>query len=160
MTNIASGNQEFVNSLIGNSNGKINVKHITFYITDSGLGLSISKAHSSAFIAIANDSSSLILKPDLKFPSSKSKYTDLNKWHVISITGSNKGKNLSDCWCNGEKLITFTTGNVKDSNHCYTGNFGRMPSSKKTHLTGCIDESIVFYKTLHDQKKLRKFINI
>ena len=38
MTNIASGNQEFVNSLVGNTNRKINAKHITFYRTYSGLG--------------------------------------------------------------------------------------------------------------------------
>ena len=44
MTNIASGNQEFVNSLIGNTNGKINAKHITFYRTYSGLGLLIFKS--------------------------------------------------------------------------------------------------------------------
>ena len=76
MTNIASGNQEFVNSLIGNTNGKINAKHITFYRTYSG-----------AYGAIANDSSSSIPKPDLKFPSaSKSNRTDLNKWHDISVT--------------------------------------------------------------------------
>ena len=30
MTNIASGDQEIVNSLIGNNNGKINSKFITF----------------------------------------------------------------------------------------------------------------------------------
>ena len=45
MTNIASGDQEFVNSPIGNTNGKINAKHITFYRTYSGLGLLILKAH-------------------------------------------------------------------------------------------------------------------
>ena len=33
MTNIASENQEIVNSLIGNNNRKINVKFITFYKT-------------------------------------------------------------------------------------------------------------------------------
>ena len=50
MTGIASGDQEIVNSLIGNSiigNDKINInaKHITFYKTHSGgLGLLISKA--------------------------------------------------------------------------------------------------------------------
>ena len=60
MTNIASGNQEFINSLIGNTNGKINAKHITFYRTYSGLGILILKAHAGTYIAIANDSSSLI----------------------------------------------------------------------------------------------------
>ena len=39
MTNIVSGSQEFVNSLIGNTNGNINAKLITFYKTLSGLGL-------------------------------------------------------------------------------------------------------------------------
>ena len=94
MTNIASGNQEFVNSLIDNTNGKINAKHITFYRTYSGLGLLISKAHGGAYAAIANDSSSLIPKPDLKFPFSKSNCTDLNKWHAISVmSGLIKEKN-------------------------------------------------------------------
>ena len=59
MTNIASENQEFVNSLIGNTYGKVNAKHITFYKTFSGLGLLISKAYEFAFVAIANHSSSL-----------------------------------------------------------------------------------------------------
>ena len=127
ITNIASGNQEFINSLIGNTNGKLNAKHITFYRIYSGLGLLISKAHEGAYIAIGNDSSSLTPKPDIKFPSSKSSCTDLNKWHVISVRWSDQGENLSNCWYNGEKLISFTTGNVKGSDHCYIGNFGRMP---------------------------------
>ena len=88
MTNIASRNQEFVNSLIGNTNGKINAKHVTFYKTFRGRGLLISKAHGGTYVA--NDSSSLIPKPDMKFPSSKSNCTDFNKWHVISVTWSNK----------------------------------------------------------------------
>ena len=52
MTNIASGDQEIVNSLISNNNKKINAKFITFYKTFGGLG---------------NDDSSSI-EPDLKFP--------------------------------------------------------------------------------------------
>ena len=92
MTNIASGDQEIVNSLIGNNNKKINAKFITFNKTFGGLGLLISKAQAGAFVAIANDGSSSIPKPDLKFPSSKSNCTDLNKWHVISVMLSNKGK--------------------------------------------------------------------
>ena len=119
MIDISSKNQEFVNSL----NGKINAKLITFYKTFGGLGLLISIVHGDAYVAIANDSSSSIPKPDLKFPSSKSNYTDLNKWHVISVTWSNKGKKLSNCWCNGEKLIIFTT-DVKGSDYCQMGNFG------------------------------------
>ena len=34
MTNIALGNQEFVNSLISNTNRKINTNHTTFYRTE------------------------------------------------------------------------------------------------------------------------------
>ena len=79
MTDTASGNQEFVNSLIGNTNGEINAKHITFYRTYIGLGLLVSKAHGSAYIAIANDSSGSIPKPDFKFSSSKSNCTGLNE---------------------------------------------------------------------------------
>ena len=68
MTNIASGDQLFVNSLIGNSDETANSKIITFYRTYSGLGLLISKAQSGSYVAIANDDSSSI-KSDLKFPS-------------------------------------------------------------------------------------------
>ena len=79
MTDTSSENQEIVNSLIGNTNRKINAKFITFYKTFGGLGLLISKAHGSAYIAIASYSSSPIPKADLKFPSSKSNCTNLNK---------------------------------------------------------------------------------
>ena len=58
----------------------------------------------------------MVSGPDYKFPSSKSICTILNKWHIISITWSN-GKNLSNCWSNGEKLMTFNTGNKKGSDH-------------------------------------------
>ena len=105
MTNIASGDQEIVNSLIVNNNKEVNAKFITFYKTFGGLGLLISKAQSGAYLAIANDDSSSI-EPDIKFPSSKSNCTVLNNWQVISVTLSN-GKNLSKCWCNGEKLINI-----------------------------------------------------
>ena len=77
MTNIASGDQEIVNSLIDNNNKKANAKFITFYKTFGGLGLLISKAQSGAYLSIANDDSSSI-KPDIKFPSSKSNCTVLN----------------------------------------------------------------------------------
>ena len=92
ITGIVSGDQEIVNSLIGNSvvdNGKlkINAKHISFYKTHSGgLGLLISKAQSGSYVAIANDSSNLFPEPNLKFPSSKLNCTALNKWYVISVT--------------------------------------------------------------------------
>ena len=84
MTNIASGDQLFDNSLIGNSDQMVNSKFITLYRTYSGLGLLISKAQSGSYVSIANDDSSSI-KPDLKFPSPKSNCTILNKWHVISV---------------------------------------------------------------------------
>ena len=101
-------------------------KLITFYRTHSNLGLLISKANNGPYLAIANDSSSSIPKPDIKFPSSKSNCTDLNKWHVISVTWSNKGENLSNCSSNGEKLTTFTMGNFKGFDHCYIGDIGKM----------------------------------
>ena len=91
ITGIASGDQEIVNSLIGNSivdNGKlkINAKHISFYKTHSGgLGLLISKAEIGAYVAIANDSSNMFPDSESKFTSSKSNCTVLNKWHVISV---------------------------------------------------------------------------
>ena len=66
------------NSLIGNNNIKFNAKFITFYKTFGGLGLFMSKARVGSYLAIANDSSSSIPKPDIKFPSSKSNCTDLN----------------------------------------------------------------------------------
>ena len=89
MTDIASGNQSFFNSIMGNTTKRITLKFITFYRTYSGLGLLISKACVGSYVAIANDSSSLIPKPDLKFPSSKSNCAVLNKWHVISVRWSN-----------------------------------------------------------------------
>ena len=149
ITGIVSGDQEIVNSLIGNSvvdNGKlkINAKHVSFYKTHSGgLGLLISKAQSRSYVAIANDSSNLFPEPDLKFPSSKLNCTDLNKWYVISVTWSNK-KNLSNCWSNGIKIITFTLGDAKGSDYSFIGELGRLNGSYKTYLSGCISEIIDF----------------
>ena len=131
MTNIASEDQEIVNSLIDNNNKKINAKFITFYKTFHGLGLLISKAQVGTYVAIANAGSSSI-KLDLKFPSSKSNCTDLNKWHFISVTWSIKGEDLSNCWSNGEKLMTFTIGNIEDSDYCYIGDLGKIPGWSKT----------------------------
>ena len=122
---------------------------MTFYKTHSSLGLLISKAQVGSYVAIANDSSSLIPKPDSKFRSSKSNCTDLNKWHVISVTWVS-GENLSNCWSNGKKLITFTKGNIKCSDHCFIGDLGIIPGWSKTHLTGCIGEIISFYRSLTD----------
>ena len=132
MTDIASENQSFFNSIIGNTTERITAKLITFYKTFSGLGLLISKAQVGSYTAITDDNSNLIPKPDSKFPSSKSNCSVLNKWHVISVTWSN-GENLSNCWSNGKKLITFTTGNIKGSNHCYIGDLGKITSWSKTH---------------------------
>ena len=155
ITDIASGDHEIINSLIGNSiidNGKlkINAKHISFYKTHSGgLGLLISKAEVGSYIAIANDSSNLFPEPDLKFTSSKSNCTVLNKWHVISVTWSNK-KNLSNCWSNGIKIITFTLGDAKGSDYSFIGDLGRLNGSYKTYLSGCMGEIIGFHKSLTD----------
>ena len=117
------------------------------------LGLLISRAQVGSYVAIAIvNSSSLIPKPDSKFPSSKPNHAVLNKWHVISVTWSNNGENLSNCWSNGEKLITFTSGNIKGLDHCYIGNLGKIPGWSKTHLTGCVGKIIGFHKTLNDQQ--------
>ena len=77
----------------------------------------------------------------------------MNKWHVISVTWSD-GENLSNCWSNGEKLITYTTGNIKGSNHCYIGDLGKIPGWSKTNLTGCIGEIIGFHNSLRDDEIL------
>ena len=152
ITGIVSGDQEIVNSLIGNSivdNGKlkINAKHISFYKTRSG-GLG-SKAEVGAYVAIANNSSSMFPDPESKFTSSKSNCTVLNRWHVISVMWSNK-KNLSDCWSNGIKIITFTSGDAKGSDYSFIGDLGRLNDSYNTYLSGCIGEIIGFHRSLTD----------
>ena len=158
ITGIASGDQEIVNSLIGNSiidNNKLNInaKHISFYKMHSGgLGLLISKAQVGAYVAIANDSSKLFREPDLKLLSSKSNCTVLNKWSVISVTWSNKEKNLSNCWSNGIKIITFTLGDAKGSDYSFIGDLGRLNGSYKTYLSGCIGELIAIHTSLTDDK--------
>ena len=145
LNSIASGNNLLLNGTIGNS-----IKYITFYRTHSSLGLLISKAHDGSYVAVANDNSSFI-GLNYKFPSSKSDCTILNKWHVISITWSN-GKDLSNCWSNGEKIINFNTGNTKGTGHCIIGNIGT--SSGNSHLIGCIGETIGFYMSLTDTETL------
>ena len=130
LNSIASVNQLFFNSIIGNHN-RNTAKSITFYKTHSGLGLLVSTAYDGSYVSVANDDSSII-KSDHKFPSSKSNCTILNKWHAISATWSN-GKNLSNFWYNGEKLMTFNTGNAKGSDHCFIGDLGTMWGN--THLT-------------------------
>ena len=158
ITGIVSGDQEIVNSLIGNSvvdNGKlkINAKHISFYKTHSGgLDLLISKAQVGSYVAIANDSSNLFSEPDLKFPSSKSNCTALNKWYVISVMWSNKEKNQSNCWSNGIKIMTFSLGDAKGSDYSFIGDLGSLNDSYKTYLLGCIGEIIGFYRSLTDKE--------
>ena len=104
MTEIASEHQSFFNSIISNTTDRITAKLITYYKTHSGLGLLISRAHIGSYMAIANNCSNLIPKPDSKFPSSKSNYTIFNKWLIISVMWLN-GKNLSNCWSNGVNNI-------------------------------------------------------
>ena len=155
ITDIASGDQEIVNSLIGNSivdNGKlkINTKHISFYKMHSDvLGLLISKAEVGAYVAITNDSSNLFPEPDLKFTSSKSNCIVLKKWHIISVMWSNK-KNLSNCWSNGKKLMTFSSRDTKGSDYSFIGDLGRLNGSYKTYLSGCIGEIYGFHRSLKD----------
>ena len=69
----------------------------------------------------------------------------------MSVTWS-KGKNLSNCWSNNEKLIIFTTGNIKGSNHCFIGDLGKIPGWTNTHFTGCIGEIIGFHRILTDEE--------
>ena len=150
MTDIALGSFLFLNGIIGNSNDTNQAKLIAFYKTHSSLGLIISTAYNGSFMAVANDDSSLVLQ-DYKFLSSKSNCTILNKWYVISVTLSNR-KNLSNCWPNGEMLMTFNTGNAKGSDHYFIGDLGTMRSNM--YLTGCIGEIIGSYRSSTDTKTL------
>ena len=145
---IASGAFLFLNGIIGNSDGKRHAKHIAFYKAHCGLGLSISTAYNGSHVTVANSNSTLI-SPDYRFPTQKSNCTILNRWHIISVTWSNR-KDLSNCWSNGEKLITFNTGNIKGSNHCFIGDLGLLPTN--TYLTGCIGEIIGFYRSSTDKE--------
>ena len=122
MNNIASGNYPFLNSIIGNNNGNT-ASFIAFYKNNSGLGLLISISYGS-YVTVANDDSGFIT-PDYNFPSSKSNCTLLNKLHIISVAWSNRNSN---CWSNGEKIMTFNTGNVKGTDHCI-GNIAKQLSN-------------------------------
>ena len=122
MNNMASGDYPFLNSIIGNNNGNT-ARFIAFYRIHSSLGLLISNSYGS-YVTVANDDSGFAF-PDYKFPSSKSNCTILNKWHVSSITWSNR-KNLSNCWSNGEKLMTFNAGNANGTSHCIIGDIGKQ----------------------------------
>ena len=142
LNSIASGSKPLFNIIMCNK-----MKCIGFFKTHSGLGLFITTAYNpDSYVMVANDDSSFI-RLDYKFPSSKSDCTILNKWHVISVQWSN-GKDLSNCWSNGEKLMTFNTGNAKGTDHCTIGIIGTL--SDNTHLTGCIGEIICFYRSLTD----------
>ena len=134
LNSIASGNNLLLNGIIGNS-----VKYVAFYKTHSGLGLLISTAYNGSYIVVANNKSSFI-GLNYNFPSSKSNFTILKKWHVISVTWSNV-KNLSNCWSNGEKLMTFNTGNTKGTDHCIIGNIKTL--SDNSHLIGSLGKSLV-----------------
>ena len=112
----------------------------------------ISKAQVGAYVAIANDSSKLFPEPDLKFPSLKSNCAVLNKWHVISVTWSNKEKNPSNCWSNGIKITTFSSGNAKGSDYSFIGDLGRLNGSYKTYLLGCMGEMISIHSSLTDEE--------
>ena len=141
LNSIASGNNLLFNGIIGNS-----IKYVAFYKTNSGLGLLISTGYDGSYVTVDNDDSSSI-GLDYNFPSLKSDCTILNKWHVISVTWSNV-KDLSNFWSNGEKLLTFNTGNTKGTDHCIIGNIGS--SLDNSHLIGCIGEIIGFYRSLTD----------
>ena len=147
MNSIASGDYLFLNSIIGNNNGDT-AKFIAFYKTHNGLGLLISKSYGGSYVLVANDDSTFI-DPDYKFPSSKSNCTILNKWHVIPITWSNV-KNLSNCWSNVEKLMTFSIGNSKGTGRCIIGDLGTTFGT--SYLIGCIGEIIGFYRSLTDKE--------
>ena len=142
MNDIASGFYLYRNSLIGNNNGTT-ARFITFYETNSGLGLMISNSYAS-YVTVANDNARLIWA-DHKFPSLKANCTLLNKWHVISVTWSNRNSN---CWSNGVKIMIFNSGNAKGTDHCIIGNIGK--TTGKSHLIGCIGEIIGFYRSLTD----------
>ena len=144
MNNVVSGNFPFLNSIIGNNNGNT-ARFIAFHQANSGLGLSISNSYAS-FVTVANDDSGF-MSPDSNFPSSKSNCTILNKWHVISVTWSNRNSN---CWSNGEKIMTFNTGNTKGTDHCIIGDIGK--TNIKSHLIGCIGKIIGFYRSLTDKE--------
>ena len=140
LNSIPSGNNNPSMFIICNK-----IKGIAFYKTHSGLGLFISFGF-KRYVTVANDKSSDI-NPDYRFPSSASDCTILDRWHVISVTWSNF-KDLSSCWSNGEKLITFNTGNSKGTDHCIIGICGTL--SVNTHLIGGVGEIIGFYRSLTD----------
>ena len=136
LNSIASGNNLLLNGIIGNS-----IRYVAFFKTHSGLGLLISKAYDGSYVAVSNNNSSFIAL-NYKFPSSKSDYTISITWYNI--------KDLSNCWSNGKKIMTFNTGNTKGTDHCIIGNIGTP--SNNSHLIGCIGEIIGFCRSLTDKE--------
>ena len=149
INSIALESFEFLNGIIGNSIDGNFAKLISFYRTNSGLGLAILLAHNGSYVRVANDGG-ILPWPYFKFPSSRANCTTLNEFHVISVTWSSNGKNLSNCWSNGKKLVTFNAGNAKGSDYCFIGDLGTMRGN--TYLTGCIGEIIGFYRSLTDRE--------
>ena len=138
MNNIASADRGelYLNSIIGNNNGN-KAKYITFYKTHSGLGLLISTAyHSGSNVAVANDGSTVI-NPDYKFPSSKSNCTILNKWHVISVTWSNRNNLINKT---NDLILNFTPENVTQHSRIVTTT--RKGSSTPTKMSKIIGRQI------------------
>ena len=101
---------------------------------------------------MANDDRGFVPR-DYKFPSSKSNCALLNKWRIISVAWSNRNSN---CWSNGEKILTFNTGNAKGTDHCIIGDLG--PKLVQSHLIGCIGEIIGFYLTLISWQSMLYYI--
>ena len=64
---------------------------------------------------------------------------------------SNK-KNLSNCWSNGIKIITLTSGDAKGSDYSFIGDLGRLNDSYNTYLSGSIGEIIGFHRSLTDKE--------
>ena len=59
--------------------------------------------------------------------------------------------NLSNCWSDGEKLMTFNTGNAKGYDFFFFGNLG-IRFGKSHLIVGCIGEIIGFYRSLTDKE--------
>ena len=57
---------------------------------------------------------------------------------------------MSNCWSNGIKIITFTSGDAKGSDYSFIGDLGRLNDSYNTYLSGCIGEIIGFHWSLTD----------
>ena len=67
------------------------------------------------------------------------------------MTWSNKEKNLSNCWSNGIKIMTFSLGDAKGSDYSFIGDLGRLNGLYKTYLSGCIGEIIAIHDSLMNE---------